>query len=729
MSVKCPIVSRAGREAVRWQSHRRPLQFATLLIGTASLVSATPDVPATAWPGYEAGQQSTHFSPVAQITPENVKNLRLAWTYELGEGDSSAEPLVLRDRLIVVGGDGIIAAIDPARGTEHWRTEVGIDLKAVRGFSYWRSDDGNEERVFFAAGHRLRAIDPATGMLIADFDVDLRQGLGRDAKTIARIAPPTPGRVFENLIIVGSATGEDYNDPPGHVRAYDVRSGELVWTFRTIPNPGEPGHDSWPAEAWKTAGGANVWGGISVDDGRGIAYFVTGSATYDFYGADRRGDNLFANSLVAVDARTGKLLWHFQTVHHDLWDYDLAASPVLLTLEQEGERIPAVIVAGKTGFIYAFNRVTGKPIWSIPERPVPQTDVPGEHSSPTQPIPQWPLPFARQTFTEADLDPLLSAEERATVLEKIRGARNEGIFTPPSLQGTVQAPGSHGGANWGMAGGDPTSGHIYVVSYDLPALLKLVEGFTPAAFEIIAQSQGRGAAVYAANCQLCHGSERDGQPPLVPGLKGITKRLTGDQITSIVREGRGSMPGFADMDGSDLQGLLTYLADIPLTAPAPNVQEPTGGENEPTGPVRYRTSFGYLLSRAGNSVIAPPWQTITAYDMNSGKRLWQVPVGTAAGRDSPTGSTISKGGMAITAGGLIFSASEADRKLHAFDSRTGTHLWSGDLPSRPRGGIAVYSYKGRPYVVVPAANANGYSLGELPSTFEAGRNGYIAFSL
>ncbi|HEV2597824.1 PQQ-binding-like beta-propeller repeat protein [Sphingopyxis sp.] len=692
--------------------------------GLVSATAAPTGGSNSGWAAYEGDAASSHFAGVDELSPANVDRLKPAWTFDLGDSDSSAEPMLLGDRLIVVGGAGTIAALDPATGTALWKTDTKLPLGAVRGFSYWRSKDGKEERLLFAAGQRLRALDPATGALISGFDVDLREGLGRDPATIGRIAPPTPGRVFEDLIIMGSVTGENYEDPPGHVRAYDVRTGALVWTFRTIPSPSDEGDQSWPADAWKKAGGANVWGGMSVDDARGIAYFVTGSATYDFYGADRKGDNLYANSLVAVDARTGRRLWHFQTVHHDLWDYDLTASPVLMTLKQAGKPVPAVVIAGKTGFVYAFDRVTGKPLWPIPERAVPQSDVPGEYSSPTQPMPQWPLPFARQSFTEADIDPALDAEERAAVIAKLTGSRNEGIFTPPSLKGSIQVPGSHGGANWGMAAGDPATGRFYVLSYDMPAFLKLSEGMTAGALEILAQSKGRGAAVYATNCQDCHGADRTGQPPLIPSLENISGRIAPPAFLKLIREGRGQMPGFPDMDATDIRGLAVYLSNVPVAA-APD--KPI--ERKPGEPLRYRTSFGYMLSKAGNSVMTPPWQTITAYDMNSGERVWQTPVGTAPGRPAPTGSSVSKGGLVITSGGLVFAASEADRMLHAFDSRSGRHLWQGALPSRPRGGLAIYRYKGRPYIVVPAANASGFSLGELPSTFSAGRNAYIAFSL
>lgn len=706
---------------------RRRLSTVVVALSVISSVALAAPPPGSNWNGYEGGAGSTHFSLHRQIDRSTVTSLSPAWRYDLGEMDVSAEPLVLPDRLIVVGKGGAIVAIDPADGHELWRTETGQDLAVVRGFSYWPGDKAHAPRVLFANGTRLRALDPVSGALIADYDVDLRQGLGRDPTKIRRIAPATPGRVFKDLIIVGSLTGEDYRSPPGDVRAYSVITGKLAWTFHTIPHPGELGYETWPADAWKTTGGANDWGGLSVDEARGIAYFVTGAPVYDFYGANRKGANLFADSIVAVDARTGKYLWHFQDVHHDLWDYDLTASPVLLTVRHGGRPTPAVAVAGKTGFLYVFNRVTGKPLWPIEERPVPASDVPGEHAWPTQPFPTAPPPFARQSFTEADVDPGLPAAEREAVIQRLRKARNEGLFTPPALRETVEMPGNHGGANWGQAAGDPVAGFAYILSFDIPSFLQLEEGPNTGALEYIARTRGRGAAVYAANCQLCHGADQAGQPPAIPSLKNITARLAEPKFEAAVREGRGTMPGFAGMSKADMQALSAFLRGEPtLPAVAPTPPPSVAKSDSP----EYRSGYGFALSRIGQSVIAPPWQSLTAYDLNTGKLAWRTPVGTAPGRDAPSGLSFSKGGLAVTAGGVVFVSTEADRKLYAYDAKTGRTLWSGSLPSRVRGGLAVYMHHGRQYVVVPVGNAGGISLSEVPDQpGQAGHNAYVAFAL
>jgi quinoprotein glucose dehydrogenase len=379
----------------------------------------------------------------------------------------------------VLAKNNSIVALDAASGKELW-TWVNPDpakLITNRGINYWESRDRSDRRLLFASDHILRALDARSGKLIATFGrdegVDLKEGLGRDPAALKLVQSTTPGRVFEDLLILGSATNQGYGSAPGDIRAFDVRSGRLVWTFHTIPHPGEYGYDTWPKDAWKTVGGANVWGEMSLDEKRGILYAPTASAKYNFFGADRKGADLFADSLLALDARTGRRLWHFQMVHHDIWDYDDATAPKLLTVHHDGKTIDAVALVSKQGFVWVFDRATGKPVWPIEERPVPQTDVPGETTSPTQPFPTKPPPFARQKFTVDDLNAYLTPEDRARFRDEILTARNEGLFTPPSRRGSIEMPGNNGGANWGGSAVDPTRGTLVVVSKDLPCLLKI----------------------------------------------------------------------------------------------------------------------------------------------------------------------------------------------------------------------------------------------------------------
>jgi quinoprotein glucose dehydrogenase len=677
------------------------------------------------WPAFEGNAAATHFSPLDEINRDTVKDLTEAWSYPLGSGVVSSEPLVLPDRLIAAGPDNSIVALDPGTGKELWRVKPEIRLPSVRGFAYWRSKDGSEERVFFPQGTSLRALDPRTGTILPDFYIDLRQGLDRDPQRIRFIAPTSPGRVFENMIILGSITGEGYDSPPGDIRAFDVRTGRMVWNFHTIPRPGEFGHETWPKDAWTYAGAANDWGGMTIDEKRGLLFFVTGSPVYDFYGADRKGDNLFGNSLVAVDVRTGAYRWHFQAVHHDLWDYDVVASPTLMTVRKDGKSILAVVVATKHGFLFAFDRVTGKSLYPIEERPVPASDVPGEHASPTQPFSGLP-PFARQTFTEADVDPALPADKRETLIKRIRAARNDGLFTPPTLgRETLQMPGNHGGANWGQTGADP-NGRYYVASFDLPAFLLLAAPVDPQELQRIAAARGRGAASYSQNCQMCHGESRAGSDG-IPSLVGIGGRMSEAQIREVILNGRSTMPGFPHLAGEELDALVGWLlADgkVPPAPPTPSRAGPPQAVNSPDGSPRYRSGYNQV-----DFAIRPPWQTVTSYDLNTGRIVWQVPVGKVPGRAEATGRAFVKGGLTITAGGLVFIATDADRKLHAYNSATGAELWSGDLRSHPRGGIVTYRYRGRQYVVVPAGFSGLLSgLLEIPGT-PKGENAYVAFAL
>lgn len=442
----------------------------------------------TTWSDYAGAADAAQYSALSQINRSNVNKLEIAWTYSTGDNNRYFfNPVVVDGTVFVMAKNSSLVALDATSGKEIWvhPPDPGTTVITNRGINYWESKNRSDRRLLYASNHFLRALDARTGKPILSFGVDgkvdLKQGLDRDPKSIALVQSTTPGRVFEDLLILGSATNQGYGSAPGDIRAFDVRTGKLVWTFHTVPRPGEFGYDTWPKDAWKTVGGANVWGEFSVDEKRAIVYAPTASAKYNFYGADREGANLFSDCLLALDARTGKRLWHFQMVHHDIWDYDDATAPKLLTVRHEGKTIDIVAQVSKQGFVWVFDRVTGKPLWPIEERPVPKSDMPGETTWPTQPFPVKPPPFARQTFTVDDLSPYLSPEDRAKFRDEILSARNEGLFTPPGRRNTVQMPGNNGGANWSGAAVDPTKGFLYVVSKDLPAMLKLAPGEAPKA--------------------------------------------------------------------------------------------------------------------------------------------------------------------------------------------------------------------------------------------------------
>lgn len=588
----------------------------------------------TGWRDYGGASDSAQYSALKQIDRGNVARLQVAWTYPTGDGQKySFNPLMVDGTLYVLAKHNSIVALDAATGKEIWiyTPDPPATVITSRGINYWESKDRADRRLLFAANHQLQAIDARTGKPVLSFGsngrVNLKEGLGRDPKALTLVQSTTPGRVFEDLLILGSATNQGYGSAPGDIRAFDVRTGKLVWTFHTIPHPGEFGYDTWPHDAWKTVGGANAWGEMSVDAKRGIVYIPTASAKYNFFGADRKGSDLFADCVLALDARTGKRLWHFQMVHHDIWDYDGATAPKLLTVMHDGKSVDIVAQPSKEGFLWVFNRVTGEPLWPVEERPVPKSDVPGEETWPTQPFPLKPPPFARQKFTADDLNPYLTPEDHARFRDEILSARNQGLFTPPSLHNTIEMPGNNGGGNWGGAAVDPNHGALFIVSKDLPAILKLEEDKTA-----------------------------------------------------------------------------------------------------PQGTVRYVSGFNLVTGSNGLSPIAPPWTSLTAYDLNQGAIRWKIPLGDvpdlAAKGIHGTGSQYPKVGPVVTAGGLIFTGTR-DRKVRAFDIDTGKLLWEHELAAALEGMPAVYEIAGREYIVFCASAQAGLT----PATQAPIQGAYVAFAL
>jgi quinoprotein glucose dehydrogenase len=696
------------------------------------------------WSTYLGSADASHYSALTQINRSNVNQLEVAWSYDSGnERLFEFNPIIVDKTMYVLAKNTSVVALDASTGKELWTHQpvsMGKRFEVHRGINYWQSEDGHNKRLFIPFDNHLEAINADNGQLIESFGdagrIDLKKGLGRDPKSMYQIQSGTPGAVFGNVIIVGSETGEDYGSPPGDIRAYDVRTGSPVWTFHTIPHPGEPGYETWPQDAWKTAGGTNCWGEMSLDQDTGIVYIPLGSPTYDFYGAERKGNTLYSDALVALNARTGKLIWHYQVVHHDLWDYDLTAAPQLLTVEHDGKRVPVVAVASKQGFLYVFNRVTGVPLWPIEERPVPVSHMPGEESSPTQPFPVKPPPFARQSFTVADLDPyILNPADRALWKKVVENANNQGLFTPPEQKDTVEIPGNRGGSNWGMTASDPDHGTMYVVSMDIPAILKNERSAPPSLWDLPAKAEPPqlGKAIYHFYCRRCHGTDRAGAPPAIPSLVDAPSRFGADTIKDVARYGLKDMPGFPDLNDRLLNSLLVYLKD-PASAPGP-VQ--TGGEAPPAenatgaGPVRYWTGYGLQPS-----IISPPWSTITAYDLNQGIIKWKIPLGNApqaaADRLKNTGIMLPRSGPVVTASGLIFIATKDEGKLRAYDGETGRVLWDVTLPAASEGVPAIYEVDGREYLVVCATSAKETDVprdGPPQPTAEPVHRSYIAFAL
>ena len=636
----------------------------------------------------------------------------------------------------------------------------------------------------------MQAIDAKTGKSIPSFGidgvVDLRTGLARAENTSITVQSGNPGKVWKNLLILGSAPGEGFISPPGDIRAYDVVTGKRVWQFATVPRPGEYGFDTWPANAYTYVGGSNNWGSMSVDEDRGIVYIPTGSATYDFYGADRIGANLYANCIIALDTRTGRRLWHFQTIHHDLWDLDNVSAPQLVTVRHNGLKIDAIAHAGKTGFIYAFNRVTGEPLWPIEERPVPRSTTPGEQSWPTQPFPTQPPPFARQTFTVDDVNPWLMTpqayeELKARIAKAHVGPGPQGGLFIPTVVGedSISMPGNMGGSNWGTTAADPSKGIMFVLNMEALSLLRLEDvRKRPAAVGRAGQpvlGATAGFTVYQQNCQVCHGANLMGAVPGTPSLVGVTARLSDDAIKAVVTGGRGLMRPVSDISAEQLTAVIAYLATTnpsgrsigagravigPVYPPGPVVGR--GGAPQPALPARslgpfypgaggnagnapYPTDAGdvpperYMSEYAVMAAATkPPYTTLSAYDLNSGKMLWQVPTGDhpptiAAGGPPNTGGLALRTGIIPTKSGLVFEAG-GDGKLRAYDEMTGQVLWAGTFAGISRGVPVMYESKGRQYLVI-VATSNAVAVGvpganaSVPTLPESTPIGAIAWAL
>ncbi len=709
--------------------------------------------PYTDWKAHLGGADSSQYSPLAQINKTNVGQLVQAWFYPVtGTGFRFGfNPIVIEGVMYVQGVNSAISAVDAVTGKMLWEHDLGADKTNFtnRGVAYWENKERSDRRILFAAGDNLQALDARTGKLILGFGdngkVNLKVGLGRDPEKLRKVQSPDPGRVFENLIILGSAPGEEYESAPGDLRAYDTRTGKMMWTFHTVPHPGEPGYDTWPPDAWKYVGGTNTWGEISIDEKRGIAYFPLGSPTYDFYGADRKGANLYSDCLLALDARTGKYLWHFQMVHHDLWDYDAVAAPKLMTVRHDGKNVDIVAQTTKQGFVFVFDRVTGKPIWPVEERKVPQTDVPGETTWPTQPFPTMPPPFSRQSFTADDVNPyILDPAEIAKFKDVISKSRNLGLFTPPALINTMQIPGNNGGANWGSTAIDPKRGWLYVESKEYPSMLKLEERVTFAGtFSVSDPPAQVGKAIYLASCQQCHKADLTGQMPEVPGLTGTIAKHGAEEVKKIIRNGQGPMPSFSKLTELELDRLMTYLrnpAAADRAAAPPNLarSEPPPASLTPGNPKRYWTGYNYMNATDGFTALKPPFWKMSAYDLNSGELKWQIPVGEipelVARGIRNTGSIPTRGGPVVTGGGLVFALALSNKTVYAYDSETGKTLWEKALPAAPEGVPTVYETGGKQYLVVAAhdTDAPRGRPGQPPPPVDPNRKivqGYYVFAL
>lgn len=670
------------------------------------------------WPAYGGGPEQIRYSTLDQINRSNVGQLQVAWTYDSQEtGGLQSNPIVIDGVVYVTTPRHKVVALDGATGAGRWTFDSKIELTgANRGVTHWT--DGTDSRIFVGQGPYVYALDARTGTPIPAFGaggrIDLRENLGRPPEAQS-VRLTTPGIIYKDLLIVGGRLSESLPAAPGDIRAYDVRSGTLRWAFHTIPHPGEPGYETWPKDAWTYSGGANNWAGMAVDHARGLVFAPTGSAAADFYGANRLGDNLFANTLLALNAETGERVWHFQAVRHDIWDRDFPSPPSLVTVTHGGRRIDAVAQTSKQGYVFLFERETGNSLFPLEYRNYPPSPVDGEVAADSQPLPVLPAPFARQRLTE-DMLTTRTPQARAAAVATYRGLIDGGPFMPFTVdRPTLIFPGYDGGAEWGGSAFDPETGLLYVNANEM--------AWTG---ELTAAPEGNTARqVYLGNCAACHGEKLQGAPPQMPSLVDIGARRGAEDIARVIRLGAGRMPGFPTLTDDEIAGLVTYVR---------SGDNPTIAHTSRTpGALKYRFG-GYhkLLDPDGYPAIAPPWGTLNAIDLNTGDYAWKIPLGEypelAARGITNTGSE-NYGGPVVTAGGLLFiGATNFDRKFRAFDKRTGELLWETTLPFSGNGTPATYEIGGRQFIVVPAGG--GKAPGQLAANAKAKSGGiYVAFAL
>jgi quinoprotein glucose dehydrogenase len=684
------------------------------------------------WPVYGGNDAGNRYSPLYQINKENVKDLRPAWSYDTGENnipgergmDIQCQPIVVHGIMYGTTPKLKVFAIDAATGKQRWKFDPFEGKRPrfhpVRGVVYW--EDGNDKRILYTAGATLYAINAENGELIKSFgqngEVDFHEGLG-DKETYGydvnnfNIRSTTPGVIYKNLLITGSSVSEGGDALPGHIRAFDVRTGKLAWIFRTIPLPGEYGYDTWSKNSYKKLGGANCWAGMVMDQKRGMVFLGTGSPSVDFYGGARKGTNLFANCVIALNAETGKRIWHFQTVHHDLWDRDIPCPPNLITVKNKGKMVDAVAQATKDGYIFVLDRQTGKPLFPVKEVPAPRSPaLPGEEPWPTQPVPSKPAPFANQTLTEADITDR-TPEAHAYVLDRFVNSQQGPKNLPPSLKGHLLY-GIGGGAEWGGTAADP-NGIMYVNGNNMLWWLKMRDSREKA--EVLS----KGQRLFNNNCAACHdnkGAVAAAGTQAYPVLKDIEKRMNREQVAAILETGRGRMPSFQHISKEDRNEIINFLLKTETKPAANDIHNPATkiaakkDEGFPFSPPYFNNGNVQFRDQDNYPAIKPPWGTLNAVDLNTGEYLWKVTLGEypeLSKQGIPPTGTENHGGPIVTAGGLLFIAATYDEKLRAFDTKTGEIVWEYQLPA---GGFATpvtYMVNGKQYIAI-AAGGTRYGL-------------------
>ena len=683
------------------------------------LVACGSDKDYTSWGHYKGSPESIHYSSLTEIDTTNVKNLKPAWVYNTGDADTAHHSQIQCNPIMV---DGLLYgttpqmhlfAIDAATGKEKWRfnpfdTTTGMAankgmffvLNNSRGVTYW-SDGKEDKRIFYTAGSHLVSVNAVDGSLIKSFGeegrLDLHNDLDRDVKDFF-ITATSPPIIYKDILIIGARVDEGPMAAPGHIRGYDVRTGKRRWIFHTIPHPGEEGYNTWDdTTAYQFIGGANPWSGFSLDTERGLLFACTGSASYDFYGGKRTGNNLFANCVLALDAATGKRRWHYQYIHHDVWDRDLSSPPALIRVKKGGNWVDAAAVTTKTGYVYFFDRETGKPLYDIEERPVPSvSELRGEKLSPTQPFPVAPASFMRQRFTENDINPYLSDSSKADIKRRLATYKNSHVYEPISPQGTVVFPGLDGGAEWGGPTFDPETGMLYINANEMAWVLQGVDiSNQPQTAETYDQA---GRRLYQNNCMSCHGPKLEGSGNY-PSLLGIEKKYDTAAFYSLIQSGRRMMPAFKQLNDNEREAIASYV----LNVQASRSKAFAAAKKDERYQLPYTiTGYNKFLSKEGYPAIAPPWGTLNALDVSTGQYVWKKTLGhdTAFKQAKEPTGTENYGASVVTKGGLLFIAATKDKKFRAFNKRTGQLLWETELPSAAFATPAIYQHNGKQYVVI-----------------------------
>ena len=678
-----------------------------------------PEENFTDWKITGGGKRAIHYSSLNQVDTSNVAQLKVAWVYRTGDADTITNSQIQCNPIIV---DGVmfatspqlkLVAIDAATGKEKWVFDPRDSLQNKRWFSptvnnnrgvtYW--EDVGEKRVLYTVGSIVYALNAATGQLIPTFGAeggfDLHDALDRDDVSDLYIAPTSPGIIYRDLYIIGGRVNETQQAAPGHIRAFDVRTGQRKWIFHTIPHPGQRGYETWEDSlAYKNIGGANNWAGFSLDEERGILFVPTGSASFDFYGGMRKGDNLYANSLIALDAATGKYIWHFQFVHHDVWDRDLPAAPALVRINRDGKRIDAVAQTTKQGFVFVFDRETGTPLFPVEEKPVPHASpLSGEQLSPTQPVPMLPKPFVRQSMTEAEINNIVPDSSYDDIKTRLSKYNSGHLYTPPSKEGTIIFPGFDGGAEWGGPAYDPELGWLYVNANEMPWVLTMVD-----AKDKVAEKENYGQAgkrIYRSICMSCHGPDRKGAGNF-PTLINIKRRYSLSQLDTLLVTGRRMMPGFSQLSAEERKAVASYILEAGDLQHKEFISPPA--QNNKYLDLPY-SSTGYhkFETKDGYPAVKPPWGSLSAINLNTGEYEWKIPLGEfeeLKNKAIPITGTENYGGPVVTKGGLLFIAATRDAKIRAFNKRTGSLLWEYKLPFAGYATPAVYMVNGRQYLVI-----------------------------